>query len=56
MLLHLGMVVVGLPYAFQGQMGVDTVKGGARQPSQIELDGARFQCRHVAAIAAKLAT
>jgi NAD(P)H dehydrogenase (quinone) len=66
-LLHQGMVVVGLPYAFQGQMGVDAVKGGSpygattiadgdgsRQPSAAELDGARFQGRHVATIAAKL--
>jgi NAD(P)H dehydrogenase (quinone) len=66
-LLHLGLVVVGLPYSFQGQMGVDEVKGGspygattiaggdgARQPSAVELDGARFQGRHVAQIAGKL--
>lgn len=66
-LLHLGFVVVGLPYSFQGQMGVDEVKGGSpygastiaggdgsRQPSAVELDGARFQGRHVAEIAAKL--
>ena len=67
-LLHHGMVVVGLPYSFQGQMGVSEVMGntpygastiaggdGSRQPSAIELDGARFQGRHVAEIAAKLA-
>jgi len=66
-LLHLGLVVVGLPYSFQGQTGVDEVKGGspygattisggdgARQPSKVELDGARFQGRHVARIAGKL--
>jgi NAD(P)H dehydrogenase (quinone) len=66
-LLHLGMVIVGLPYAFQGQMGVTAVMGnspygastitdgdGSRQPSAIELDGARFQGKHVATIAAKL--
>lgn len=66
-LLHLGMVIVGLPYSFQAQMGVDEVKGGSpygattiaggdgsRQPSAVELDGARFQGRHVAEIAAKL--
>jgi NAD(P)H dehydrogenase (quinone) len=66
-LLHHGMVVVGLPYAFQGQMGLDEIKGGSpygastiaggdgsRQPSAVELEGARFQGRHVAAIAAKL--
>ena len=67
-LLHLGFVVVGLPYSFQGQMGVSEVMGGSpygastiagadgsRQPSKIELEGARFQGRHVAQIAAKLA-
>lgn len=67
-LLHLGFVIVGLPYSFQGQMGVKEVMGngpygastiadsdGSRQPSKIELDGARFQGRHVAQIAAKLA-
>ena len=66
-LLHFGMVVVGLPYSFQGQMGVDEVKGGApygattiadgdgsRQPSAIDIDGAKFQGRHVAEITAKL--
>ena len=66
--LHHGMVVAGLPYAFQGQMGTEEVKGGSpygastitngdgsRQPSQIELDGARYQGAHVAKLAAKLA-
>ena len=66
-LLHLGLVVVGLPYSFQGQMGVDEVMGnspygastiaggdGSRQPSAVELEGMRFQARHVAEIAAKL--
>lgn len=67
-LMHHGMVVVGLPYAFQGQMGLEQIKGGSpygastitdgdgsRQPSEIELDAARFQGAHVAKIAAKLA-
>ena len=66
-LLHHGMVVVGLPYAFAGQMGVDEIVGGSpygastitggdgsRQPSERELAGARFQGKHVAGIAAKL--
>ena len=66
-LLHHGMVVVGLPYAFTDQMRLDEILGGSpygaatiaggdgsRQPSQIELDGARYQGRHVAEIAAKL--
>ena len=67
-LLHHGFVIVGLPYSFQGQMGVEEVKGGSpygattiaggmgeRLPSAIELDAARFQGKHVAGIAAKLA-
>lgn len=67
-LLHQGFVIVGLPYTFQGQMGVEEVKGGSpygastiagaqgeRLPSKIELAAARFQGKHVAAIAAKLA-
>ncbi len=67
-LLHHGMTVVGLPYAFQGQMGLDEIKGGSpygastitggdgsRQPSEVELEAAKFQGAHVAKIAAKLA-
>ncbi len=66
-LLHLGFVIVGLPYAFQEQMGVAEVMGnspygastiaagdGSRQPSALDLAGARFQGQHVARIAAKL--
>jgi len=66
-LLPQGMVIVGLPYSFQGQMGLDEIKGGSpygastitgadgsRQPSAIELEAARYQGRHVAEIAAKL--
>ncbi len=66
-LLHFGLTVVGLPYSFQGQLGVDEVKGGSpygattiadgdgsRQPSAVELEGAKFQGRHVAEITAKL--
>jgi NAD(P)H dehydrogenase (quinone) len=67
-LLHHGMAVAGLPYSFAGQTGVDEIKGGSpygastitggdgsRQPSAIELDGARYQGAHVAKLAAKLA-
>jgi NAD(P)H dehydrogenase (quinone) len=67
-LLHHGMVVVGLPYAFQGQTTVDEITGcspygastiagtdGSRFPSENELAGARFQGEHVARIAGKLA-
>ena len=66
--LHQGMVVAGLPYAFQGQMGTEEVKGGSpygastitnsdgsRQPSEVELEGAKYQGAHVAKLAAKLA-
>ena len=67
-LLHQGMVIVGLPYAWAGQMTLDEITGGSpygastitggqgqRQPSENELAGARWQGRHVAEIAAKLA-
>ena len=66
-LLHQGMIIVGLPYTFQGQMRMDEITGGSpygastiagskgeRMPSQNELAAARFQGRHVAAIAFKL--
>ena len=67
-LLHQGFVVVGLPYAFQGQMRIDEITGGSpygattiaggdgsRMPSENELAAARFQGQHVANIASKLA-
>ncbi len=66
-LLHHGMVIVGLPYSFAGQMRNDEITGGSpygattiagtkgeRQPSENELAAARFQGRHIATIAAKL--
>ena len=66
-LLHFGMTIVGLPYSHQGQMTLEEITGGApygattiaggdgsRQPSQIELDGARHQGELVAKTAAKL--
>jgi NAD(P)H dehydrogenase (quinone) len=66
-LMHFGMVIVGLPYSHAGQMSLDEIVGGApygattiagaqgqRQPSAIELDGARFQGDLVAKVAAKL--
>lgn len=66
-LLHHGMVVVGLPYSFAGQMRTDEITGGSpygastiadtsgkRMPSENELEAARFQGKHVAEIAAKL--
>jgi len=67
-LLHQGMVIVGLPYAFAGQMRIDEITGGSpygastitggqgeRMPSENELAAARYQGRHVAQIASKLA-
>ena len=64
---HHGMIIVPLSYAYQGQSGNDVVRGGApygmtttsdtdgsRQPSAQELEGAKFQGRRVAEIAAKL--
>ncbi|HNW45587.1 MAG TPA: NAD(P)H:quinone oxidoreductase [Elusimicrobiales bacterium] len=67
-LLHHGMVIAGLPYSFQGQMGFAEVTGGSpygattitggqgeRMPSANELAGARFQGKHVAELAGKLA-
>ncbi|MGV3481748.1 MAG: NAD(P)H:quinone oxidoreductase [Sphingobium sp.] len=66
-LLHFGMVIVGLDYGHAGQMGHDDVVGGApygattiaggdgsRQPSDVELEGARYQGRKIAETAAKL--
>jgi len=66
-LLHFGMTIVGLPYSHAGQMTVDEITGGApygattvaggdgsRQPSEIELEGARHQGELVATTAAKL--
>jgi NAD(P)H dehydrogenase (quinone) len=66
-LMHFGMLIVGLPYSYQGQMSVDEVIGGSpygattitggqgqRQPSQNELEAARFQGKLVAETAAKL--
>jgi len=66
-LLHFGMTIVGLDYGFAGQMGVDEVKGGSpygattiadgdgsRRPSATDLDGARYQGKRVAEVAAKL--
>jgi NAD(P)H dehydrogenase (quinone) len=66
-LFHLGMIIVGLPYSFDGQRRIDEITGcspygastiagpaGERHPSENELDGARFQGRHVAEIARKL--
>jgi NAD(P)H dehydrogenase (quinone) len=66
-LIHHGMVITGLPYSFQGQLTLDEVAGGSpygattiaagdgsRQPSAVELDGAKYLGGHVAGIASKL--
>jgi len=63
-----GFIIVGLPYTFQGQMRIDEITGGSpygastiaggqgeRMPSANELEAARYQGRHVATIASKLA-
>ena len=67
-LLHHGMIIVGLPYSAQGQTTLNEIAGGSpygattiaagdgsRKPSELELDLARFQGRHVATLATKLA-
>ena len=66
-LLHFGMTIVGLPYSHQGQMSMDEIVGGApygattvagsdgsRQPTEIDLAGARHQGALIAKTAAKL--
>jgi NAD(P)H dehydrogenase (quinone) len=66
-MLHFGMVVVGLDYGYGAQMTLDEIVGGSpygattiaggdgsRKPSEKELDGARYQGRKVAEVAAKL--
>jgi len=66
-LLHQGMILVGLPYSFPGLTKMDEITGGSpygastlagsdgsRQPSANELDGARYQGKHVAQITARL--
>ena len=66
-LLHQGMIIVGLPYAFEGQMRIDEITGGSpygastiagakgeRTPSDNELNAAKYQGRHVAQITARL--
>jgi NAD(P)H dehydrogenase (quinone) len=66
-LLHHGMVIVGLPYSWDGNATMEAISGGtpygittitgadgSRMPSANELDGARFQGRHVATLAMRL--
>ena len=66
-LLHFGMVIVGLDYGHTGQMTLDEITGGSpygattiaggqgqRQPSENELEGARYQGRKIAEMAKKL--
>jgi len=66
-MVHLGMVIVGLPYSFSGLTVLDEMSGGApygattiaaadgsRNPSENELAGARYQGRHVARLAMEL--
>ena len=66
-LLHLGMIIVGVPYSAKGLSNMDEISGGtpygattlansdgSRQPSKNELEIAQFQGRHVADIARRL--
>ncbi|MFW5880632.1 MAG: NAD(P)H:quinone oxidoreductase [Spirochaetota bacterium] len=66
-LMHLGYVIVGLPYTYQGHYSLDEVSGvtpygastiagtdGSRSPNENELEAARFQAEHAARIAGKL--
>jgi NAD(P)H dehydrogenase (quinone) len=66
-MLHFGMTVVGLDYGYQAQMTMDAIHGGSpygattlaggdgsRQPSDIDLGGARYQGKRIAEVAAKL--
>jgi len=65
--LHHGLIIVGLPFAFNGLMKTDEITGGSpygastivgpdgsRKPSKNELEGAKWQGKHVAEIAKKL--
>ncbi len=65
--MHFGMIIVGLPYSFQGQMRLDEITGGSpygattiaagdgsRQPTETELAGARHQGELIAKTASKL--
>ncbi|MCI5074305.1 NAD(P)H:quinone oxidoreductase [Oricola sp.] len=67
-LLHFGMLVAGMPYTFPGQMRTDEIVGGSPygagtiaggdgslKPTATDLEGARFQGRHVAEMAARIA-
>ena len=66
-LLHFGLTIIGLDYGYVGLQGVKEVHGGSpygattiadsdgsRQPSSVDLDGARYQGRRIAEVAAKL--
>src|SRR5438270_9987457 len=66
-LLHLGMIIVGVPYSCQELMNMSEITGGSpygagtlaggdgsRQPTENELAIARFQGRHVAEITRRL--
>jgi NAD(P)H:quinone oxidoreductase type IV len=66
-LLHHGMIIVGVPYTEPRLVQMDEISGGTpygattmagpdgkRTPSEVELEIARFQGRHVAEITSKL--
>lgn len=65
--LHQGMLICGLPYTYQGQSGMEEIKGGSPYgascvagsdgsafPTKFDLDGAKYLGRHVATLAKKL--
>ena len=67
-LLHHGLTIVGLDYGYQGMLDLSAVHGGtpygattiaagdgSRQPSDIDLGGARYQGQRIAELAAKVA-
>ena len=66
-LLHHGLTIVGLDYGYEGHLGLDEVNGttpygastiaagdGSRQPSEVELGGARYQGKRIAELATKV--
>ena len=66
-LLHHGLTIVGLDYGYEGHLGLDEVNGstpygastiaagdGSRQPTEVELGGARYQGKRIAELATKV--
>ncbi len=66
-LMHHGLTIVGLDYGYEGHLGLDEVNGstpygastiaggdGSRQPTEVELGGARYQGKRIAELATKV--